>query len=224
MVGLEIERRGRPESAKVSIVQCGKQFVNPAHAGHDQFRGQRIQGHEDKGTLGKVGMRDNQVVLLENSLAVDEQIKIDDPRTPAPAFAATAQSALNVKQQGQQLSGIQRGIDSGNRIEKVRLVSHPPGRGHPGGGYTGDVHALGAIEALKRSRQCGRRITLIGTEPDPAAGQDAAFRLRGRLRLRLPSGETIWWRSSGSTSWMVVHQSASSCSSGFSMARSRRKS
>ena len=118
-------------------------------------------------------MRDGEARLVDDAVAVEEQVEVDRARPPVRAVAFTAEPALDSEQYVEQRPRLELGVDLRNGIQEPRLLlvapglrlddlRHPPSADEAGGGAdrrftVAEVRA----EAYVRERQ----LTRAGARP-----------------------------------------------------------
>ena len=135
-------------------------------------------------------MRHRQAGLVDLVAPIQEQVKVDRARAPAPSVARAAKVALHREQGIQELARAQCRVQRGRRIEEERLLHRPPrvGLAHPGDGD--DLDAGSGAE--RRERRVERRpaVPEVGAEPDVRAFRRYIAK-RMRCALLLAAGTAI---------------------------------
>ncbi len=121
---------------------------------------------EHESALVQTRVRDREARLVDDLVAVEEQVEIDRPRAVAWAVAGPAERALDLEQRVEQLPRAELGLDCGRALRNARLVVVPPRFRLPERGNGNDDHAL--AEQLERPPQRRLAVAEVRAEADVA--------------------------------------------------------
>jgi hypothetical protein len=89
-----------------------------------QIRSDVVQRDQDKPPFREPGVRDLEVVFIENPVAVKKDIQVDDPGTPL-LFADSTHPVFDGKEELQQFSRGHRSLDRRDPVDEPVLIPLP---------------------------------------------------------------------------------------------------
>jgi hypothetical protein len=113
--------------ASASSVACERheQIRNASLTRHDQPRSELVQGLEGKRALVQARMRHDQPRLVDDGVAVHQEVEVDRPR-PEAFLPHPAESALDVEQDPEERPRLEARLDLDRTVEKPRLLDGTP--------------------------------------------------------------------------------------------------
>jgi len=148
-----------------------------AGAGIDDVGSDFNEGDKDESALGEAGMREFEVELREDEVAVEEEIEVEGARAVGEAGGAVAaEEALDGKQGVEEDARGEIGRESNDGVEEAGLGSKARGKTNGGGGVErgvcGDAAERGEVREDGGERGVGiaGRAGEVGAEGDVGEG------------------------------------------------------
>jgi hypothetical protein len=134
-----------------------------ALSGDFQGRIQLVQRFEDEQPFVEPRVRDDQPRLVDDLVAVEQEVEVDRPRPPPWAEPEAPEGALDLEQPVEQAAWRELGVDLGRGVQERRLVGVAPGLG------LADRREAGGAEAVGRLEDRGLAVAEVGAEADVRA-------------------------------------------------------